>query len=99
LILREPASAAWILLLPRQAARRLRPSRREETTMRGRGMVLGLIAIMAGLAGCSTAGVAPSASPPSSTVTSEQLACERTGGWWRPQLNYCEYESPSIPPR
>jgi hypothetical protein len=54
-----------------------------------------LVVAVAGLAGCSATVGAPSASPD----TSEQLACERTGGWWRPQLNYCEYESPTIPIR
>jgi hypothetical protein len=60
-----------------------------------RARVLVLIAMLTALAGCSLAAGPPSASP----VSDEQLACERTGGWWRPQLNFCEYESPSIPIR
>jgi len=48
-----------------------------------------LIAVML-LAGCSTDGTSPSASP----AFTPQAECERNGGWWRAEMNFCEYQSP-----
>jgi len=48
-----------------------------------------LIAAML-LAGCSTSGTSPSASP----AFTPQAECERNGGWWRAEMNFCEYQSP-----
>ena len=48
-----------------------------------------LIAVML-LAGCSTYGTSPSASP----AFTPQAECERNGGWWRTEMNFCEYQSP-----
>jgi len=47
------------------------------------------------LAGCSSAA---SSYPPASPAFTPQADCERTGGWWHPDMNYCEYEAPP-PPR
>jgi hypothetical protein len=52
----------------------------------------GLIAVML-LAGCSTYGTSPSASP----AFTPQAECERNGGWWRAEMNFCEYQSPEPP--
>ena len=53
----------------------------------------GLIAVML-LAGCSTYGTSPSASP----AFTPQAECERNGGWWRAEMNFCEYQSPEPRP-
>ena len=45
------------------------------------------------LAGCSSA--AASASP----AFTPQAECERNGGWWRAEMNFCEYEAPPTPVR
>jgi hypothetical protein len=47
------------------------------------------------LAGCSTYGASPSAAP----AFTPQAECERNGGWWRAQMNFCEYQSPGFPLR
>jgi hypothetical protein len=49
--------------------------------------VLGALGVL--LAGCSaTVGAEPSVA----SVANAQAWCESTGGWWRPTLNYCEYQ-------
>jgi hypothetical protein len=47
--------------------------------------ILGVIT----LAGCSATVAAPSAA---TDTTAAEVYCERTGGWWRPQLGFCEYQ-------
>jgi hypothetical protein len=46
------------------------------------------------LAGCSSAATSGSASP----AFTPQAECERTGGWWRAEMNFCEYEAPPTTP-
>jgi hypothetical protein len=46
------------------------------------------------LGGCSAAATSESASP----AFTAQAECERNGGWWRAEMNYCEYEAPSPAP-
>ena len=58
--------------------------------------VLGAALVAATLfSGCSTYGASPSASP----AFRPQAECERNGGWWHSDMNFCEYESPSRPVR
>jgi hypothetical protein len=40
--------------------------------------------------GCSTSGRSPAASP----AFTPQAECERNGGWWHADKNFCEYQSP-----
>jgi len=49
---------------------------------------LTLVATLA-LAGCSL-----SASPSASPAFTPQAECERNGGWWHTDMNFCEYQSP-----
>ena len=51
-------------------------------------VLLGVVA----LAGCST-GSWPAASP----AFTPQAECERNGGWWHTDMNFCEYQSPGLP--
>jgi len=57
----------------------------------------GFIAVALGLAalGCASSQATPAASP----RMNAQIECERGGGVWRAALNFCEYQSPGIPPR
>jgi hypothetical protein len=57
----------------------------------------GITALLAGLvlAGCSSAITSGSASP----AFTPQAECERNGGWWRAEQNFCEYQAPEAPPR
>jgi hypothetical protein len=52
-----------------------------------------LIAAVA-LGGCAMRG-SPSASP----AFTPQAECERNGGWWHTDMNFCEYQSPGGPIR
>jgi len=53
------------------------------------------VAVSLTAAGCVSSQSAPAASP----RMSAQIECERGGGVWRAALNFCEYQSPGIPPR
>ena len=33
-----------------------------------------------------------------STGNTPQAECERNGGWWRAEMNFCEYEAPPTTP-
>jgi hypothetical protein len=46
-------------------------------------------AVIIAMAGCSSV---PGADPSASPASSEAAWCQRNGGWWRPELNYCEYD-------
>ncbi len=46
----------------------------------------------------AAAGCASSQSTPAASGMSAQMECERGGGVWRPALNVCDYQAPSIPP-
>jgi len=51
-----------------------------------------VVVLIVTLGGCSSVlGTEPAAS-----ASSPEAWCLRNGGWWRPELNYCEYE-PRIP--
>jgi hypothetical protein len=53
--------------------------------------VLGALLIAAGLlAGCSMNATSPAASP----AFTPQAECERNGGWWHADMNFCEYQTP-----
>ena len=54
---------------------------------------LGLLAATF-VAGCASRGDYPSAS----AAFTPQARCERDGGWWRADRNFCEYQTPSGPP-
>ncbi len=48
------------------------------------------------LAGCAShSGSYPSASP----AFTPAAECDRNGGWWHADMNYCEYQSPGTPSR
>ena len=59
-----------------------------------RSMALAMLGI-ALMAGCSTAGSWPAASP----AFTPRAECERNGGRWHADKNFCEYQSPGFPLR
>jgi hypothetical protein len=55
----------------------------------GRAMLLGVVLTAMAFAGCATW-----PAPPVYSQDELKARCERTGGWWRPNIldGYCEYE-------
>ncbi len=58
-------------------------------------MVAALVVVAAAASGCASARNSPAASP----AFTPQTECERNGGWWHPEINYCEYQAPTGPSR
>jgi hypothetical protein len=48
------------------------------------------------LGGCATA---VDGYPAASGAFTPQAECERNGGWRRPSMDFCEYQSPGLPLR
>jgi hypothetical protein len=60
-----------------------------------RASLCGIVLVAVAAMGCTTA-----AAPPAESQEERKARCERTGGWWRPNIldGFCEYELPKPAP-